>query len=202
MEEPHPLPLPGDPATVIPYATPAYAVPSAEVWHEGKTVVSRKNMVFPPRCVKCNSPVIEPPMKRTFYWHHPALLLLVLVNLLVFAIVALIVRQKGILHIYVCPKHRKHRLIGILAGWVLGLGGIAVVIAGVAAGSGALAVLGVIVFLAGMIGALLARLVYPKRIDASFVWLSGCGSEFVQSLPAIPSPTSPALMSMPAHPTP
>jgi hypothetical protein len=35
-------------------------------------------------------------------------------------------------------------------------------------------------------GMIMARIVYARKIDKSYVWLKGCGSEFLDSLPPLP----------------
>ena len=175
-------------APVIPYATPVLMPTTSDVWHERKTVIARKDAVFPPRCVKCNLPVEGNPIRRTFYWHHPGLFALILAGILVYAIIAIVLRKKGVVHFYVCPKHRQRRLIGLLLGWTGGIGGPVIAIAGAANNSGALATVGIAVFIAGIVAALFARVLYPKKIDDHFVWLSGAGPEFLQSLSEVPAP--------------
>jgi hypothetical protein len=176
------------PAPVIPYASAMVNPVTSDVWREGKSIVARKNSIFPQRCVKCNVPVDEPAKKRTFYWHSGALFLLILVNILLYAIIALIVRKKGIVEYCICPKHRQQRLIGLLVGWICGVGGVATIIAGGINDSGVAMIAGVVVFIIGIIGALRARMLYPTKIDDYFLWLSGGGPEFLQSLSSVPAP--------------
>ena len=174
---------------VIPYASPIILPTSADVWGDGKVIVARNGAVFPPRCVKCNGDVDRPGKRRTYFWHHPGLYALILAGILVYAIVALIIRKKGSVVVCLCPKHRQQRLIGILAGWIGCVGGIATVIAGAANNSPWIAIAGVAIFIAGVVAAFNARLLYPKTIDDHFLWLAGGGSAFVRSLPGLSTPS-------------
>ncbi|HXE52420.1 MAG TPA: hypothetical protein VN541_05360 [Tepidisphaeraceae bacterium] len=191
MEEQQPQPLPPAPASVIPYATPAFLVATSEVWREGKTVIAPKDTTLPSRCVKCNAPVTSPAVKRTYYWQHPAWFLLLLLNLLIFVIVALAIRKKGTLYIHICDEHQKRRRNRIWLAVVLSFGGIALFIAGAAYNSGWYLLGGLVAFIVGIVCAFMSRLVSPRRIDDRFIWLAGCGTEFVQSLPALPNPGAP-----------
>ena len=142
---------------VIPYATPIGAVPNQDVWQQGANVVVRKNGTLPARCPRCNAPVTDPPKAKTFYWHNPALYLLILAGVLIYAIVALIVREKGLVYIHMCRKHRTQQLLGQTAGWVLGIGGVIGLIAGAAKGSGPLAIAGAVAFFVGINAAIVTR---------------------------------------------
>lgn len=153
-------------------------------WNDMNVVVVSKDADLPPRCVKCNAPAEAPIKTRTYYWHHPALYLLVLPGLLIYAIVALIVRKKAILHLGLCDAHRKKRLYGLLLGWGGGLGGLALMIASANQDSCGLGFTGLAVFFVGIVaGNLMARTLYPERIDETYVRLKGAGPEFLASLP-------------------
>jgi hypothetical protein len=62
--------------------------------------------------VKC-SDVATNKIKRTFYWHPPAWYLLIFLNILIYAIVALAVRKKAVLEVWLCERHRCRRTIGL-----------------------------------------------------------------------------------------
>ena len=48
-----------------------------------------------------------------------------------------------------------------------------------------LAVPGTVVFLAAVIyGIVGSRIVYPRKIDATYAWIKGAGSEFLESIDA------------------
>jgi hypothetical protein len=179
MPEEQPPPLP---PVVIPYATPAGVGTSSDVWREDGVLIVRKGATLPARCVKCNTPVTDDPVKRTFSWHHPAILLIILFNLLFYVIVALVVRKTGAVYVFVCPKHRRVRATAIALGLVLGLGGVITIIAGAANQSIWMAIGGVVAFFAGIIAAFLSRQLYPKKIDDHFLWLKGACSAFMQEL--------------------
>jgi hypothetical protein len=154
------------------------------LWREGKKLVTRSETPFPDRCVKCNAPANGFKLKRVLYWHHPAIYLLILCNLLVLLIVSLIVRKKAVLHIGLCEAHRKQRSLGIILCTAGVLGGIALIIGGAVAESGWVALVGVAAFLFGVIwGIVKARTVAATKIENDIVWVSGVCPAFLNDLP-------------------
>jgi hypothetical protein len=155
------------------------------VWRDGDVLITLMGAEMPRRCVKCNGPADEPTKARKIYWHHPALYLLVLINIIIYAIVAAVVRRKAFVSAGLCIEHKKRRRIALTCAWTGSLGGIVLVYVGMASSWGAWgAFLGVLLILGSVIGGLIfARIVYAKRIDKSYVRLRGCGSVFLDSLP-------------------
>lgn len=65
--------------------------------------------VLPPFCVRCGAPPRSAPWKRTYYWHEPALYLLIFAGFLVYVIVAMVVRKKFELAVPICEAHWQRR---------------------------------------------------------------------------------------------
>ncbi|HJY76373.1 MAG TPA: hypothetical protein VKE95_07055 [Burkholderiales bacterium] len=117
---------------------------------------------------------------RKVSWHHPAWFLLFLVNIVIFLIVALIVRKKAHVTFGVCAWHRRRRRIFIASGWSGLLIGSVMTIAG-----GAWTIIGICMMLAAiLIGIIGARLAYAARITPAEVRLAGCGRAFLDSIEA------------------
>ena len=159
------------------------ATEAGGTWRDGKVLVLSREASLPPRCVRCNEPAEEPTKNRKVYWHSPWLYLLILFNLIIYAIVAAIVRKKAVVAPGLCSAHKKRRRIGITIIWVAVVAGFAVMFAGPAGiFAGVLAVLvALIVSTTSMI-----RILRPRRIDERYVRLTGCGSEFLDSMPQFP----------------
>jgi hypothetical protein len=159
--------------------------PSDEVRRDGKWVVMSPDAALPARCVKCNGEVDEPTKLRTVYWHHGAIYLLLLVNLLIFLIVALAVRKKAVIAPGMCLEHKRSRRNAILYAWLGIL--FAFVTPFVFASSeylGMVVMFSVVVFVTVIVyGMTKGRIVYAKRIDKDEVRLGGCGEEYLDSLP-------------------
>lgn|GEM_PF-509763 len=172
-------------------AYPGASVAEAGLWRHNSTLVvaldHARQATLPPWCVKCGCHVEAADFKRKFHWHPPAYYLLLLVNLLVFAIVAMIVRKHATLYLGVCPAHRAQRRRAIMLSWGLIVVGIVLIVVGVAndtpglAGLGALNTLGAIIY-----GAVSAQPVTVKKIDERFAWLNGVDAGYLAQLPDWP----------------
>jgi hypothetical protein len=160
------------------------ATAAGMAWRADRRLVMRPQTPLPDRCVKCNEPAGGYQLKRQLYWHHPGLYLLILVSLLVYAIVALCVRKKALIHIGLCERHRKQRGYVIAGSWLAVLGGLVMLIAGLSNSSGSLAVTGVVLLLGGAIfGAIRGPMVSAAKIEKDFVWVRGPGQAFLAELP-------------------
>lgn len=155
------------------------------VWRDGNAVVAVRDRAFPPRCVKCNAPVQKQAMHaRRFYWHTPWLYLLILLNILIYALVAMGVRKKTLHDVALCARHLRRRRIFIAIGWSWPL---AIFIAaafsqdiGIMIG----VLLAVALIFVGIFG---SRVMVAGRIDDRHARFTGCGKAFVDSLPVLPA---------------
>ncbi|MCB9870512.1 MAG: hypothetical protein H6837_21925 [Planctomycetes bacterium] len=162
-------------------------VPSLEVWREDNFVVCPDGARLPDRCVICNRPSDGRPVQKTLSWHHPAIYLVVFVNLLIYAIVALAVRKKSRAQFSLCPQHRGRRNLGMwigYGGFVLSV--VAMVFGFTSSSRGVQQVIGVTglvgVILTPLVGVLLSTVVRVKRIDAGRAHLK-LGEPFTRSIP-------------------
>ena len=156
----------------------------AEMWREGKVLVMRKGGDLPHRCIKCNEPSVAPLRRYKLSWHSPWLYLLLLLALLLYAIVAAIVRRTAVVHVGLCELHQRRVVWGRIVGW----GGLALEIAlvwvGMAFDMPQLSIIALALALPWIIAAMVVnRLVLPDRIDDRYVRLKGCGPAFLRSLP-------------------
>lgn len=152
-------------------------------WRDGDIVVIRRDVAFPRRCVKCNAPVPGREMKtRTFYWHSPALYLLILLNLVIYAIVATFARKRSRHMVGLCAVHaRRHRIFV-----AIGLSSIAMPVLGVAMFDEAGLVPGFLAAaLFAIVGIFGSKLMAARRIDEREARFAGCGRAFVDSLPPL-----------------
>lgn len=199
-----PDPLPADPlprawgAAANPYAAPGSEVanprgPAAAggVWRSGNLLVAWKTASLPHRCVACNGPA-SVRLRQKLYWHSPLLYLLVLLNLIIYAIVALVVRKKAEMEIPLCAVHASRRKWGIAGTVVMVVGGFFAFLAGFAliASNETGGVVLILAFPVLLIGAVvvsaLTRPFAPKKIDDQYVWLSKVSPAYLSSLPAVP----------------
>ena len=135
-------------------------------------------------CVKCGEPATTP-WRKKFYWHTPALALLILLNVLIYAIVAVIVRKQMELNVPLCETHhanrKRYKLIGTL---MLVL----CVPAGLALGtyvSEAMGwITGSLMFLVSIVFFVMSGLGFgPKKIDEAGGIFRGACAKFLDQLP-------------------
>src|SRR4051812_25411228 len=152
-----------------------------------------KNAQLPPQCIKCCAPAEGGMLKRKLHWHSPWLYLMLLVvfwGWILLAIIASCISERATIHIGLCARHRRRRVIHLTISWMILLGAIV-------ATAGAMdihdhdweASLGwTAVFLAvaaPVYGTLACRMVVPTKIDRDYVWLKGVSKEFAGQFPAL-----------------
>lgn len=153
------------------------------VWRNNSQLVMTKQALLPNRCIKCNAPADEK-LKRKLTWHHPALYLLILASLLIYAVVAMVVRKTATVDVGLCEEHSSARRRNILITWALGFACVASFVAAVLFEDGYLAVLGGFLLLSMAIyGIATLRVVTPTKIDDYCVWLKGIDSNYLQQFP-------------------
>ena len=164
-----------------------YGQEGGGVWRDGDTVVMHKTARLPDYCIKCGVEANGSHLRKKLSWHHPALVLLVLAGLLIYLIVALIVRKSATVDISLCAEHlRKHRT-AVIATWSMFLAGLLFMVLAIAAESGGSAGFGLLLLFASAISSLSwTRVVTVKKIDDHFVWLRGIGENFLAMLPDLP----------------
>lgn len=157
---------------------------SAGVWRSEKLVVLARDADLPNRCVKCNEPADEPTKTRKVYWHHPGYYVVLLINAILYVIVALIARKTAAVHPGLCVGHKQRRLLGIGVGWVGFIAGFIAMMVAFGADQAGLGVLLLVLTLTAVLtGMYLSQIVHAKRIDDRYVLLKGCGKPFLAALP-------------------
>ncbi|HEX8180827.1 MAG TPA: hypothetical protein VF525_14875 [Pyrinomonadaceae bacterium] len=172
-------------------AYPGAIMAEAGVWRQESTIIAALNpareATLPAACVKCGGAVEAADFKKKFYWHNPAYYLLLLVNLLVFAIVAMIVRKRATVYMGVCPEHRAKRRRAITLSWALAGIGILLFFVGAINEMPALMGLGGLNIIGAVIYAVVtAHFIIVKKIDERFIWLKGFDAGYLNQLPDWP----------------
>ena len=153
------------------------------VWRNNSLLVMTKEALLPNRCIKCNAPADEQ-LKRKLTWHHPALYLLALASLLIYVVVAMVVRKTATVNVGLCEEHSSARRRNIAITWALGLAMVASFVVAVMIDDGTFAVLGIVLLLATCIyGIVTLRVVAPTKIDDYCVWLKGVNADYLQQFP-------------------
>ncbi|HEV7475589.1 MAG TPA: hypothetical protein VGN90_16155 [Pyrinomonadaceae bacterium] len=165
---------------------PSVGLPLTGIWRDKQTLVMSKEAQLPQRCVKCNA-VTNGRMTRKLSWHHPAIFAVLLVNLLVYLIVAMIVRKRATVEIGLCDEHRAKRQTYIWITLVLVMLGFGGFVVAIMAEDGLPALVGLLLLLASLVfGVFAIRLVSPSKIDERFVWLRGVHSDYLNQFPSWP----------------
>ena len=183
-DNPYAAPLAGPPFQAG-RATPEAA--ERGIWREATTLVMWKDAELPDRCVWCNAPANGRRLRRTLYWHHPLIWLIVLISPIIYIVVALIVRQKAVVAIGMCDDHYAWRVRSIVAWWLITLGCVGVFWYGMRTEGGGFLLASIVVFLGNLVFAVaISRPVVPTRIDDSYVWLRKIHPDYLARFPPLP----------------
>ncbi|MBL8889055.1 MAG: hypothetical protein JNL67_03695 [Planctomycetaceae bacterium] len=172
------------------YAGPPVAGLDGGLWREGNLLVMDKRATLPPRCVKSNVPTNRT-LKRSLSWHHPAVFITILAGLLIYVIIALIVRKTATIHIGLSDDWFAKRRLTIAVSWMIVLAGIALFVAGISLADRSnnlifLVPVSLLVFFGGAIYGLIgSRMVAPTKITDTHVWLKGVHPDYLAQFPDV-----------------
>jgi DNA-directed RNA polymerase subunit RPC12/RpoP len=163
---------------------------AAGPWRDGKYLVVTPHGPMPTCCVKCGGPA-EKTLRKTLTWHHPALYFIILVGLLVYLIVALIVRKTAKLQVPVCSQCMARRRRNIAIAWLSFLVGVGLIFTSafwvsdedlstwVGLSGGAF-------LLFALIWAVAIQFILAKKITDQFVWIRKVSPNMLGTLPQFP----------------
>ena len=143
---------------------------------------------LPANCLKCGK-VAATPWRKKFYWHASWLYIMILFpGLLIYAIVALIIRKQMELNLPLCDAHHADRKRYKLLGALMLIGCIPIgVLLGVYVSEPLGWATGSLMFIAGLVFFILSGLgVRPTRIDEMGGVFRGACTEFLSALPEQP----------------
>jgi hypothetical protein len=153
------------------------------IWRDKSTLVMTKEALLPNRCIKCNEPTGER-LKRKLTWHHPALYLTILISILVYAILAMVIRKTATVDVGFCEDHLSTRRRHLTITWIIGVVGVLCLPLAVMLDDGTPVFVGLLLmFAAAIYGIVTLRVVVATRIDNHFVWLKGINSDYLQEFP-------------------
>ena len=153
------------------------------IWRDNAILVMTKEALLPNRCVKCNEPTGER-LKRKLTWHHPAIYLTVLISILVYAVIALVLRKSATVNIGLCEEHFDIRRRNLAITWILGIAAVLCFPLAAFLEDGVVMLLGVVLLLATAIfGTVTLRVVVPTKIDEHFVWIKGITPDYLRDFP-------------------
>ena len=151
----------------------------------GKELIVPRNASLPPFCIKCGVSATVP-WRKKFYWHNPLLYLMVIFpGLLIYAIVAMIVRKQMELNLPLCETHHADRKRYKLLGTLMILGCIpAGIVLGVYVSEGLGWATGTLMFLASVVFYVMTNMgIGPRKIDEYGGEFRGACDAFLDKLP-------------------
>lgn len=160
-------------------------------WRDGKILVVGKGAPLPELCFKCGGTPTKH-LNRKLTWHHPAIYLTILVNLIVYVIVALIVRKTEKVRIPVCAACNGRRLRNNVIGTLVFLLSVVLLGYGVSSsGTGsdystAFLLSGTLLILFSLLLAFSFQFATARKINDRFVWINKAGKNLLDTLPQWP----------------
>jgi len=173
--------------------------PAGGIWREGNRLVVHKKAALPEICVRTNEKATSS-VQRKFYWHHPAVFVAILVNLLVYVILAIVLRKKHVLVIPISESVKKSRFNKLLIAWMAALfflatfiGSIVLMVnseSGGSPGPHLILFFGLLLsplfgIIAGAIAARIANVLQPKKMTDEYTWFSGANADYLNRFPEI-----------------
>ena len=187
--------------------TNPYAAPMAEttlaaseswqgLWRDKRDLVMHKDAKLPNVCVKTGVQTTHAGVVRKLSWHSPWLALAILINLIVFVILALVLSKRATIEIPLSDEARARRKSNLMFCWLAGLASLAamfgcifllvnsqdvhpVFVGGIFVGL-------ISMIVAVMIGQGVSRILRPTRITKTHIWLRGVHSNILDDLPPVP----------------
>ncbi|HKP14182.1 MAG TPA: hypothetical protein VJZ91_18820, partial [Blastocatellia bacterium] len=160
---------------------------SSGVWRQKDRLVMHKDAALPDRCIKCNRPANGRVLTKRYAWHNPAWYLLIFAGLLIYLIVALVVRKQVTLRLPLCDEHFAKRRTAIWVSWGLLALSVVLIILGAANNVPAVFLVGfLMIFVAAVYGALSANVIAIQKVDDQYVWLKRINKDYLAMLPELP----------------
>lgn len=168
------------------FAMASFAPATLQASRNGKKLNVPRGASLPAQCVKCGA-AAQKPWRKKFYWHAPWLFILVIFpGLLIYAIVALIVRKSMELNVPLCDRHHSDRKRFVALGAVMLIGFIPVgaILAGIGIDGGYASLVALAMFIVGVVFYMKAQFLRPVKIDEQGGTFLGGNEEFLRGLPA------------------
>jgi hypothetical protein len=142
---------------------------------DGKAIVAPKGYVFPTVCLKSGAiDDLKPRETRKFKWSNPKLAFFILVNILLYALLASIFSKSGEIHFQVSREAARKRRNALMGNWGLFFLAIACFVLGGIYEARALFLAGGASMLACIIfGVIASRFFWAEKVDKTHIWIRG-----------------------------
>lgn len=190
---------------VNPYAAPnvaeTYVGPAINtdwngLWRDNKDLVMHREARLPAICVKTGVPVTNGKVRRKLSWHTPWIALAILVNVLIYIILAVALTKRATIDIPLAPERIAQRKSRLLACWIAGFGSIIALLVCIgviveARNPSAVWMLGIFASIITLVVALVfgqvtARILRTTKITKTHIWLRGVHENILEQLPPLP----------------
>lgn len=163
-------------------SAPGFA--ESSVWATGNKVLARDGSLFPPRCIKCNSPDNLKWKIRQLTWAPPYLYVVLLIGVIPALIILMLLQRKAKVQMAVCTVCRKKVRMRALIAWGIFLLSVVSIVLAIALDKGVIAIAFPILFLGAIIyGIIACRYFTVSNIDTKgVVTLKGLCPAFVGAL--------------------
>jgi hypothetical protein len=177
-----------------PYAAPKsrdLLAPSAgQIMYDGQALMIPKQFTFPPICIKTGVATdLTPQRRRKLSWYPPMLAILIVLNVLIFLLVAAFVSKRGEIHFQLSREVARKRRNVLLRNWAVFALSIVTGIVGLSQGSPAVIIAAAgLLIIAIILSSTASRFLWAKRIDKTHIWLCGVPDPIARALVANQAP--------------
>lgn len=181
------------PPVLLDYQNPNMS--SGLFWREGMTLVVTNGVLLPLRCVKCNCTETVSLKSKKFTWYPRWTLVLIVFNILVFAIVALVLQKKVTISYGLCAKHRRQHWMAITIAISAVLASIGLWILAAHMSSPGFGWAGALLFVADLFYLVIAvPVLRVQAIRDGKAWLKGACADYLTTLVAAGAPEPPLVI--------
>lgn len=151
---------------------------------DGKALVAPKGYIFPAICLKTGATEdLNPRERRKFSWSSPKLAILIIVNILIYALVASICAKRGEVHFHLSRNAARKRRNALLGNWGLLFLAIACFILGATTDTPAYFWAGGVSMLLCLIfGIIASRFFWAQKVDKTHIWIRGIPENVAEAL--------------------
>ena len=153
------------------------------LWRASGQVVALRDLTWPRRCVRCNSPQVQArALTVHLRWSPPWVWLLLPLGLLPYVIARVMARQTGRARLFLCRTHERQRVVSAIGTPIL-------LVASTIGGMALASITNVSMFLLIPVAGVIALFVFPRGvvfptiITSDHMFLRGAGTAFMISLP-------------------
>ncbi len=150
-------------------------------------MAKRAGIKLPDRCIKCNGPRDGKRIKTRLFWHPPLLYLLIVINPIIYYLVAMHVRQEAVVSLSLCRLHRERQKLKSHLGYLILFATVLCFVVPIFGLPDHLVIASVLLGLSGLAGVVLwasfaAPMVRATQIQSGTVRIKGVSSDYTRQI--------------------